>query len=88
MHEHARDTIDPYGTIHDNISLRRNVPDGFTDPNFRWVEGETYGVVEMSPTLRPLSTEVYLWLQNMEKAGERIERPFEPEEHHDKMFKQ
>ena len=88
MHEHARDPIDPYGTIHDNISLRRNVPNGFSDPEFRWVEGETYGVVEMSPTLRPLSTDVFFWLQNMEKAGERIERPFEPEEYRDEMFKQ
>ena len=86
IQEHSRDPIDPFGTVNDNISIRRNVPVGNTDPAVRWTEGETYGVVEMNAALRPLGSDVYAWLQDLERTGVRQPRPFEPEEYRAQMF--
>ena len=79
---------DPPGTLHDRVSVRRDVEPGLTRPERRWVDGETYANIDMQPDLRPLADEVNIWLRTMERERRKVEWPFDPETYREKVFLQ
>lgn len=85
MHE-TEEPGDPPGTLHDQVSLRRDVPPGLTDPQARWEPGVEYAIIEMNPKLRPLASQVYEWLRQMEVEGQRVPQPFAPADYRKDAF--
>lgn len=77
---------DPPGTLHNRVSLRRDVDPGLTEPSRRWEDGKTYANIDMQPELRPLADDVFVWLQTMEKEKRKVEWPFDPAEYKDTVF--
>ena len=79
---------DAPGTLHARVSLRRGLDPGLTQPDRRWVEGQSYANVDMQPDLRPLATDIYEYLQRLERAGESVPLPFDPLEYRERVLLQ
>ena len=76
------------GELHTRVSLRRGLDPGLTQPDRRWIEGQSYANVDMQPDLRPLNDQLYDYLQRLERAGEPIEYPFNPDEYRERVLLQ
>ena len=79
---------DAPGELHNRVSLRRGIGPGLTRPERRWVEGQSYANVDMQPDLRPLNDQLYDYLQRLERAGEPIPLPFDPDEYRERVLLQ
>ena len=74
------------GTLHNEISLRRDVPPGLTDPKLRWEAGAEYAIVSLNPSLSPLNEIVSEWVRELERCQCKAPRPFDPEEYRAQMI--
>ena len=77
---------EPAGTLHDEVSLRVDIPVGLTDPLYRWDPNVRYATVDMNPKLGLLQNEVVEWLLEIEQRGELVARPFEPDDFREELF--
>ena len=76
----------PPGSLHNEISLRRNIPPGLTDPALRWQAGVEYALVSLNPELSPLNEVVSEWARELELCQCKAPRPFDPEEYRGQLI--